>query len=390
MMRVKIFLACYLLVIVFLFFYSFTQVDLSLTLSRLSIYQTVEKYFQHIGYFQRPLSSGIYIVILLLLFAFYFLFLNSARKNLISRKQFWGIIILTTIILTFSYNAFSYDLFNYIFDAKILTHYHQNPYLHKALDYQTDPMLSFMHWTHRVYPYGPTWLSLTVPLSFFGSNFFLPTFFLFKTLIGASFLGTAFFIEKIIKRVSAKDSIFGLLFFALNPLVIIESLVSSHNDIVMMFFALWGLYLFLNNKYFRGFLIFAASVGVKFATGFILPVFAVMFALHKFKKKIDWGKALIVILIFMSAAIVTASVRTNFQPWYLLYVLPFAAIISRKYFVFIPSIVLSLSSLILYIPFLYLGNWNPPVPTQLLWITTGGIAASVILTLAFKFKNLLE
>src|SRR3990167_8554688 len=233
--KVKIFNTGYLLSAIGLFFYSFTQIDLGLTLSRVSVWQTAEKFFKSIGYFNRPMSALIFIIITLLLFTFYLLILNNIRKKEISRKTIWSLIIATTVILTFSYNAFSYDLFNYIFDAKIVTYYNQNPYLHKALDFPGDPMLSFMHWTHRLFPYGPTWLGLTVPLSFIGMHFFLPTFFLFKMLISMSFLGTVFFIGKILRKVYPDNEVFSVAFFALNPLIIIESLVSSHNDIVMMF-----------------------------------------------------------------------------------------------------------------------------------------------------------
>lgn len=154
-MKVKLVLYGYFLVIISLFLYSFTQVDLGLTLTRLSIWQEAQRFFQHIGYFQRPLSAELYIGILTLLFVFYFFFLSFVKKNLISKKQLWTVIIATATLLTFSYNAFSHDLFNYIFDAKIVTYYNQNPYLHKALDYAGEPMLAFMHWTHRTYPYGP-------------------------------------------------------------------------------------------------------------------------------------------------------------------------------------------------------------------------------------------
>ena len=76
---------------------------------------------------------------------------------------------------------------------KYLTFIHQNPYFHKASDFPNDPMLNFMRWTHRLYPYGPSWLILTVPLSFIGLNFFLPTFFLFKIMIGFIFFGKLLF-----------------------------------------------------------------------------------------------------------------------------------------------------------------------------------------------------
>ncbi len=376
----------YLITVIGLFFYSFTQVDLSLTLSQWSVWQVIEKFFQHIGYFQRPFSSFLFVSIIFLFFIFYLLILHAVNIKKISKKTMWFLIITTTIILTFSYNAFSYDLFNYIFDAKIFTFYHQNPYLHKALDYASDPMLSFMHWTHRLFPYGPTWFALSVPLSFLGLQFFLPTFFLFKILISLSFLGTVFFIGKILKKVSLYDEVFGIAFFALNPLVVIESLVSSHNDIVMIFFAIFSVYLLMSKKYIRSFILLVLSTGVKFASVFIFPIYILIYVLHRKKMQINWELMFSLMAILMIVPVILASYRTNFQPWYLLNVLPLAALVSRKSYFFIPSIILSFSSLLQYLPFLYLGNWNEPVPAILFWMTTSSIFLSIFLVTAWFFK----
>lgn len=362
-----------------LFLYSYTQVDLNLTLSTNPILISVQRFFQNIGYFQRPLSTAIFVSILLFLFLFYLLFLKFVNEKSITRRQVWLLILATSLILTFSYNAFSYDLFNYIFDAKILTHYHQNPYLHKALDFTGDSMLLFMRWTHRTYPYGPTWLGLTVPISFLGLKF-LPTLFLFKALATASFLGTVYFIGKILRKISPKNEIFGLVFFGLSPLVLIESLVSSHNDIPMVFFAVLSLYLLIRKKTIFSFLSLLLSIGVKFATVFLIPVWG----LKVFRKDLNWDKFFLIASLSMISAIVVASVRTSFQPWYLLYALPFAAFIAKKYYVLIPSIVLSFTSLLIYVPFLYMGDWDPPIPMILLGITTTGIAASILGVLGFK------
>lgn len=362
-----------------LFLYSYTQVDLNLTLSTNPILISVQRFFQNIGYFQRPLSTAIFVSILLFLFLFYLLFLKFVNEKSITKRQVWLLILATSLILTFSYNAFSYDLFNYIFDAKILTHYHQNPYLHKALDFTGDSMLLFMRWTHRTYPYGPTWLGLTVPISFLGLKF-LPTLFLFKALATASFLGTVYFIGKILRKISPKNEIFGLVFFGLSPLVLIESLVSSHNDIPMVFFAVLSLYLLIRKKTIFSFLSLLLSIGVKFATVFLIPVWG----LKVFRKDLNWDKFFLIASLSMISAIVVASVRTSFQPWYLLYALPFAAFIAKKYYVLIPSIVLSFTSLLIYVPFLYMGDWDPPIPMILLGITTTGIAASILGVLGFK------
>jgi len=380
----------YLFSIVGLFFYSFTQVDLNLTLSRWSVYQVSEKFFQHIGYFQRPLSSFLFIAIVLSLFIFYLLILYGVHKKRISKETIWFIIVSATVLLTFSYNAFSYDLFNYIFDAKIFTFYHQNPYLHKALDYASDPMLSFMHWTHRLFPYGPTWLTLTVPLSYVGLQFFLPTFFLFKILMSISFLGTVFFIGKIMKKVSLNDEVFGIAFFALNPLVVIESLVSSHNDIVMMFFAIWALYLLMSQKYTRSIILFILSIGVKFATAFVLPIYILILYLQKRKKGLNWQLLFTAMVVAMIIPVILASYRTNFQPWYLLNIFPFAALISRNYYIFIPSVILSLITTFEYLPFLYLGNWDSPVPSILFWTIISSIILSLLFTIAASLKKVIK
>ncbi|MDO8659120.1 MAG: glycosyltransferase 87 family protein [Candidatus Parcubacteria bacterium] len=379
----------YLLTVVGLFFYSFTQIDLGLTLSQVSIWQTAEKLFKNIGYFQRPFSTFLFASIVFLLFTFYLLILNALHKKEISKRLIWFLIITTAIILTFSYNAFSYDLFNYMFDAKIVTYYNQNPYIHKALDFPGDPMLSFMHWTHRSYPYGPTWLGLTVPLSL-GIEFFLPTFFLFKALMSVSFLGTAFFIGKILRKFSSKNELFGVAFFALNPLVIIESLVSSHNDIVMMFFVILALYLLMSKKYVRSTMLFVLSIGVKFATVFVLPVYLLILYFQKNKKAINWEFLFVVMTVIMVIPVILASYRTNFQPWYLLNILPFAALISKKHYILIPSVVMSLFAAFEYLPFLYLGNWDNPVPSILSWMITASLVLSLLLTIAWRLKKMIK
>lgn len=375
-MKFKFLFPLYIVSFVFLLLYSYTQIDLNLTLSKFEPILSSQRFFQQIGYFQRPLSTALFLGIIGILFLLYLLSLNLAKIGKLAKLDLWKIILFGGIILTFSYNAFSYDLFNYIFDAKIITYYGQNPYEHKALDYMKDPMLNFMHWTHRTYPYGPTWLALTVPLSFLGFNFFLPTAILFKTLSSAAYLGTVYFIGKILSKINPKNEVFGIVFFALNPLVLVESLVSAHLDITMAFFGVLSIYLLIVKRYLASILSLIFSTGIKFATGFLLPVFGYVI----FKKgKVDWDKVLLASIVIMIFAVIASSIRTNFQPWYWLYVLPFAALVAKKYYVFTPSLIFSIFSLLMYVPFLYTGNWNPPIPTILFWINTIALFLSVLL-----------
>lgn len=365
-----------------LFLYSFVQVDLGLTLNRASFVQTIQKSFQYIGYFNRPLSTYLFTSVIVFLCATYCFTLYGVYRKWLSGKIIWTIVVCVSIILLFSYNAFSYDLFNYIFDAKIITQYGQSPYEHKALDYPSDPMLGFMHWTHRTYPYGPLWLVLSTPLSFLGGGYFLPTFYLFKLLMVGAYLLCSVMIYKIANKTKLVNPIFALSFFALNPFVIVESLVSAHNDIVMMGLVMVSTYFLISKHAVKGFLFFVLSVLVKFATILLIPLF-LWYPISKQKNK-DFIFFLGSVALMM-VGVYLASSRTTFQPWYFLLVLPFASIISNRYFVFIPLVIFSFLILFQYVPYFYTGNYDPPVPVIMNQMLGWSIGLSIGATLIFRF-----
>lgn len=381
----KLFLGLYFLLIASLFLYSFTQVDLGLTMTRANVITEIQRAFQSIGYFNRPLSAGIYSGLVVLLFIFYGMYLSFAKRQIISNKTVWITVLALAGILTLSYTAFSHDIFNYIFDAKIITQYNENPYFKKALDYPHDPMLAFMHWTHRTYPYGPTWLLATVPLSFVGLQYFLPTYFLFKILAGVFYLIAVFGISRIMKIVAPKYETFAMVFFALNPLVIIESLVSGHNDIVMMALCVISILFLVQKRFILSFVFLFLSIGIKYATGFLLPLYLAIVLFQRRKITIPWENIFLIFVVALLFAAGAAILRTNFQPWYLLFVLPVAALVANRSYILIPSIILTIAALINYLPYLYLGNWDEPVPTILQRINISALVLSGIVTGVYVF-----
>jgi hypothetical protein len=371
---------------VLLFFYSFTQIDLGLALTRFPALFSIQRAFQSIGYFNRPLSTWLYIGIVAFLFVCYFILLQQAQKKKLQRKQVWKYIFIVTGVLTLSYAAFSYDIFNYIFDAKIFTFYHQNPYLHKALDFPHDPMLGFMRWTHRTYPYGPIWLGITIPLSYIGLHIFLLTFFIFKLLAAGSFVGTVYLIEKIAEKTGSKNSLVPVVFFACNPLVLIETLVSGHNDIVMLFLALVSFYFLMRSKYLLSIVLLGLSIGTKFATGLLLPAYLSALVMQYMKIKIPWKYVWYTVLGCMGLAVIAASQKSgNFQPWYLLYLLPFVALLAENMVLSVVSGFVTFSILGTYVPYLYLGNWDPPVPGLLIGLYTTTAVIAVLSPMVYGF-----
>ena len=94
--------------------YSFTRQDLNLTW-----YNQLTVSLQALGWYQRPLATGVFVALCLLIFGIYLALLK--KKN----KIIYLLIIAAAGI--FAYPMFSYDLFNYIFNVKMILIYHANP-----------------------------------------------------------------------------------------------------------------------------------------------------------------------------------------------------------------------------------------------------------------------
>ncbi|HRN70186.1 MAG TPA: hypothetical protein PLS49_03280 [Candidatus Woesebacteria bacterium] len=299
-------------------------------------------------------------------------------KKKITPRSIVVIILSVSVLLTFSYNAFSHDIFNYIFDAKIVTMYHDNPYVQKALDYPQDPMLSFMQWTHRTYPYGPVWIFLSVPVSFIGMQVFFVTFYLFKVFTAAAYLGTVWFMYKTVQKQKKEFAVFAAAFFALNPLILIEFLVSGHNDIVMIFFSTLAMYLAMQRKIIGSGISYLLSVGVKYATGFLAPVMVILYLKPKY-----FERAMYAGIVLMIGAVIAASLKSgNFQPWYIAYVIGVATLVSYRKYVSIPIGIFTFFACMHYVPYLYTGTWDAPVPEILL---KGLLLASVCSAVALVY-----
>lgn len=362
-------LIAYLISSVLLFLYSYTQVDLNLTLSRVSIWQTIQKSFQYIGFFQRPLSTGIFIAILGMFFILYLIVLVKAKKNLISYKQLWCIIYLLAIILVFTYPAFSYDLFNHMFTAKTVLIYHQNPYLVLPLEFSgIDPWLNFMHWTHVTSVYTPLWIAMTCVPYLLGFGYFLLIMWNFKIMIGLFYLLAVKGIALSLGELNPNKKILGMAIFALNPLVIIESLVSSHNDIVMIGFAMIGIFFLIKKDSVKGLFALALSIATKYVTLLILP-----FLIFGYRKRTVMATMLAGMFAFLFVF------KREILPWYWLWIIPFIALIPEDRAFTIISTGVSIGLLLRYAPFLYFGAWDPPVPLIEAWLTAIPIATAVII-----------
>jgi 4-amino-4-deoxy-L-arabinose transferase-like glycosyltransferase len=205
-----------------------------------------------------------------------------------------------------------------------------------------------------------------------------------------SFFGTCFLIYRISQKVFPEKAVFNLVFWAFNPLVLIEGLVSSHNDMPMAFFSLLFFYFFIKNNYIKSSLSYLFSVGIKYASVYLLPVVLFLFYLNKKKKEINWERIFLYCLILSVPAIIAATLRTTFQPWYLLYALPFAALISKKTMVFISMITACIFGTIIYIPYVLLTDYDKSYPLIISRIEIVGLCAVILIPLLYLLASKLK
>ena len=346
-------LALFALTFFCLALYSYALVDPNFTLLNSALWTSFRNFFVAFGYYQRPLSWLVFLILIFLLFLLQLWAMKKYRGNILLVAIVLGVISLC------AYPFLSHDLFNYFFDAKILTFYHQNPYLHKALDFPIDPWLRFMHWTHRTYPYGPVFLGVTLIPSYLSFGKLLITFLLFKSLWVGFYLAAVYALLKVHKK--------SALFFATSPLILVEGLMSAHNDMIATCLGIIAVVVALQKMKVWGWIFMVLSIGIKYSSA---PFIFLLF--HK-----KWSVPLA--LIVFSVGVAYLATKTGIYSWYFLNLFIIVPYVKEK--AFIPLTILSIFLLLSYYPYIALGFWDKQdyVTIKNVIILTGIIATGVVL-----------
>lgn len=384
----------YFLTLFFLVVYSYSQIDLNLTLSSNGLYQSFQKQLIYLGYFNRPLSTLIYTILVLILFLIYCYIIKLVRLKFLSTGTIIQLILLSILFLFLSYPAFSHDIFNYLFDDRIVTKYFANPYIHKALDFPSDPWIRFMHWTHRTYPYGPVWLIITLPFSFLGFGKFTISLLNFKLMFVLFHLGNIFLISKILEKISPKNRLVGISFYAFNPLILIESLVSPHNETMMLFFLLLAVYeILIQKKLVLSIVSLSLSAGIKFITLILLPL---LFLVNPFFNKNRQALFLKLMLVFLLPFIIIQTYLRTSYPWYFITVIGAGSLVMESKTITTLLFGVTFGGLLYYIPYLYIGYYASgvtsaqiilfviPVVLAIIWLIAGFIREKIAIKTSWE------
>jgi len=180
------------------------------------------------------------MAVMLYLFGLYFLALLRWKRLQFSVGQVMTIAIASSLVAWCSVPGVnSADPWAYLEFGRIVGVHGMNPYLHAYPEVHDS--YSPYAWFPLPMPYGPVALAALVPAAWIsGINVLLAIYFL-KLEWLAAYGASVWLLLNILRRTSAEPS-YGLFLFALNPLLLLELIVTGHNDGLVILFALWSLF----------------------------------------------------------------------------------------------------------------------------------------------------
>jgi hypothetical protein len=183
----------------------------------------------------------------------------------------------------------SHDLFVYADYGHVLTTYHSNPFFVAPSAVSHDQLTMLNDWRATTVAYGPLWLSYCALISFFGGDQPLLYLFIYR-LLGLLFhLINIGLVTAILRRTrcSSRTVLLGTLLYAWNPLVLLESTLTAHNDIYIITLILVGILLsiraqqadFLRPRFYLPPLIaFTLTAMIKITAGPLIVCFLLLLA----------------------------------------------------------------------------------------------------------------
>lgn len=305
--------------------------------------------YSGINTYSRELSTFTYIF---LISTFFLLYIHLVKYYEFINKEKFKIFFIVLIIIFLSYPAMlSYDIFNYLATSKVAFFYHENPYIIMPIEFSQDSLLQFTRATNKIALYGPGWILLSgIPyLLSFGNYIF--SIYLLKSFVGIFYIGTLFLIWKITRK------LLPVIIFAASPLILIETFISGHNDVVMMFFMLLSFYFLRNKKILLSFLSLLASILIKYSTILLIPVFIYVVIKVIKNEKIDWEKIYSYCFFLMVAIFLLSVFREEIYPWYAIWPFSILVLLPFRKNIFYLSTALTFGLMLSYVPFMYNGSY---------------------------------
>ncbi len=169
----------------------------------------------------------------------------------------------------------SADIYHYALFGRMVTFYSLNPYVVPGDAISGDPLWPFVFWRNVTTHYGPVWTLISAGAAALGGQSVLLTVLWFKGVATLFNLANGVLVFLLARRLTGGDGLVPLLLYAWNPLILVETAGSGHNDAAMMTFALLGLLLAMHGRTLVGLAVLLLSVMVKYLTAVLLLFFVI-------------------------------------------------------------------------------------------------------------------
>lgn len=173
--------------------------------------------------------------------------------------------VFASLALILTPPTLSKDLYHYALHGRMIITRGLNPYVTAASALAGDPLAPFANWLDFPTHYGPVFTGLSIVAVFVGGGGPVGTAIAFKGMATAFGALAARATVSIAER-EGRDGLIPLVLIAWNPLVLLETAGSGHNEMVMIGLALLGVDLVRKDRTGMGFLFLVASAHVKWVT----------------------------------------------------------------------------------------------------------------------------
>ena len=199
----------------------------------------------------------------------------------------WITAVVSGCIYIFTPVSTSDDISSYASYGRLLIIHHANPYFIPPSAFPQDPTYPLIYWRHIVTIYGPIWTLISAFLGWLAGIDSLGYLITFRVFTFAAYVLNMLLVTAILRALnrSPRTIALGTLLYAWNPLVLLESSLGGHNDILMVTFMLLGVLLSVRAEqnaitrfrfYAAPLVVFTLAALVKFSAIPIIALFIVM------------------------------------------------------------------------------------------------------------------
>ena len=219
-----------------------------------------------------------YLVVIALMIGLYTIIIKKRRELFKSIKDVYKFIIVISLLCAVGLPFMSSDIYYYLGIGRLSSKYRQNPYYvdmksyidDNDIDTENDSVMETgykNYWANTTVVYGALWTMICTIVAFFSFGSLNTGILIFKLLNVLIHILNCFLLYKLSRR-----KLFPLL-YGLNPFALIEGIINVHNDIHMVFFIIFSLYMLKEKKQIIWSILFVAfATLIKYVAILLLPL----------------------------------------------------------------------------------------------------------------------